>query len=247
MSTRPITRRPYRGFTLVELLVVVGIIALLIGILLPALSRARQAAISVQCASNLRQISNGVFMYVGDAKGKMVPYSASIGSPAATAYWPQIILPYLKSVQTVWICKNFPQYDNSNLSTLNASDYGINLDHVASSINGSPVPLSLASIRGTSHILFLADTLYSVPLHAKYGTSSFTAGFLRTYSPPDQAALSPQTAASTFLQTNAGIDFRHTGHANVVYLDGHVGPVTQKQVVSNAGDLFGYYDAKHIY
>jgi prepilin-type N-terminal cleavage/methylation domain-containing protein/prepilin-type processing-associated H-X9-DG protein len=241
------SHRARRAFTLVEVLVVIGIIALLIGILLPALNRARQAAISVQCASNLRQISNGAFMYIGDAKGKMISYSASLGTPPATVYWPQILLPYLKNVQTVWICKNFPQYDNSNLSTLNASDYGINLDHVASSINGTPVPVSMATFRGTAHILFFADTQYSVPPHARYGTSSFTAGFLRTYSPPDQAAITPATAASTYLATNAGIDYRHTGHANVVYLDGHVGPVTQKQVVANDGDLFGYYEAKHLY
>ncbi len=66
----------HRGFTLVELLVVIGIIALLISILLPALNQVKRKAQGAACASNMRQIYTAMVMFTHDNKGHLPrPYS----------------------------------------------------------------------------------------------------------------------------------------------------------------------------
>jgi prepilin-type N-terminal cleavage/methylation domain-containing protein len=72
------------GFTLVELLVVIGVIALLISLLLPALSRARSQARAVRCMSNIRQLGVGLRLYATDNRDC---YPINISAPSPGKYW----------------------------------------------------------------------------------------------------------------------------------------------------------------
>ncbi|MFP4027850.1 MAG: prepilin-type N-terminal cleavage/methylation domain-containing protein [Candidatus Brocadiia bacterium] len=63
------------AFTLIELLVVIAIIAILAAMLMPALESAREAARQVSCASRLKQITTGLFLYTNDWDGGL-PYAA---------------------------------------------------------------------------------------------------------------------------------------------------------------------------
>jgi prepilin-type N-terminal cleavage/methylation domain-containing protein/prepilin-type processing-associated H-X9-DG protein len=74
MQRRDDAGRTQNAFTLVELLIVIGIIALLISILLPALSKARKAANATACLSNLHQMALGMTMYANDNHQALLPY-----------------------------------------------------------------------------------------------------------------------------------------------------------------------------
>jgi len=75
-----------RAFSLVELLVVIGIIAVLVSILLPALNKARLSAMQVQCQSNVRQVVLATISYANFYKGSL-PYGATLPSVPGPADW----------------------------------------------------------------------------------------------------------------------------------------------------------------
>jgi prepilin-type processing-associated H-X9-DG protein/prepilin-type N-terminal cleavage/methylation domain-containing protein len=103
-------RRRRTAFTLVELLVVIGVIALLIGILLPMANKARAMAIRATCRANLRSIGVGLRAYLDDYSDIMPPaceFPWQITDPNAPGYHPPITAfldPILRNPQ-VFVCK----------------------------------------------------------------------------------------------------------------------------------------------
>lgn len=99
-------RATRRGFTLVELLVVIGIIALLISILLPALNRARDASRTTACLSNLRQMGQALMIYMQENQGRPFPYQSEPYVAVLQQYvhlntMPQSVVNYVSGGSTI--------------------------------------------------------------------------------------------------------------------------------------------------
>jgi prepilin-type N-terminal cleavage/methylation domain-containing protein len=131
--------RPGRrnAFTLVELLVVIGIIALLIAILMPALSKARRQARSVQCQSNLRQMGTAFLMYSTEFK-RHPPYRTTYET-----FWMSLLKPYHGNNAPVRLCPDASEPSPTNDWGSTRSYWGPNpsnpwlADHIGSyGING---------------------------------------------------------------------------------------------------------------
>lgn len=153
------------AFTLVELLVVIGIIAVLVSLLLPALGAARRSARDVQCASNLRQITNAALMYANDWHGTLpradseYPNTVPLGGPRIED-WLKTTERYLRpkvdptvgyQTDPVFACPSFPGERRAE----NAVQYGMNryLDLGAT----DPRNVKITWLRRPTEIVLFAD------------------------------------------------------------------------------------------